>query len=351
MKPFDVSVLPQSSVLFLYQTRDEIQIDPEYQRMGEVWTLDKRQLLIDSILNGFDIPKIYFHELSSQFANKKHRYAIVDGRQRLESIWKFVDGEYPLSEEFDYLKDPSVKAAGLSYGELAKKYPRLKGIFDATSLTVISVRTEDLDLIEEMFSRLNEAVPLNAAEKRNALGGPMPIAIRRVAGFRFFKSRLSISNRRYQHRDLAAKFLHLVHTGKVADTKKVYLDAFVKNFRGAPANKVSPVVKRVRKVVKQMEGVFVRQDRLLRSAGMVVLYFLLFKDGIGEGWVDRITRSRLDGFERARAQNRKTAEKTIAKANYELLEFDRLTQTPNDSYALELRLKTIKKFILKKAGQ
>ena len=62
----------------------------------------------------------------------------------------------------------------MTYSDLGFKYPLLKARFDATSLSVISVRTEDIELIEDMFSRLNEAVPLNAPEKRNAFGGPLP---------------------------------------------------------------------------------------------------------------------------------------------------------------------------------
>jgi len=57
MTTFSVTQLVQSSVLYIYSTKDKIEIDPEYQRMGDVWTLDKRQLLIDSILNEFDIPR------------------------------------------------------------------------------------------------------------------------------------------------------------------------------------------------------------------------------------------------------------------------------------------------------
>ena len=48
---FDVFELRISSILYLYSRRSTISIDPEYQRMGGVWTLDKRQLLIDSIIN------------------------------------------------------------------------------------------------------------------------------------------------------------------------------------------------------------------------------------------------------------------------------------------------------------
>ena len=342
MTAFSVTALTQSSILYLYSTKDEIQLDPVYQRMGEVWPLEKRQLLIDSILNGFDIPKIYFHELIGQSQANKYKYAIIDGRQRLESIWSFIDGEYTLSKEFEYLNDSKVKAAGLTYRELGKNYPRLKAIFDGTTLSVIVVRTKDTDLIDEMFSRLNEAVPLNAAEKRNAFPGPLPGVIRKIATSPFFTKHLSISNKRYQHRDLAAKFLYLVHENRIADTKKIYLDDFVRSFRGKPTTQWAHLRPEVETLLHSMEKVFVKQDALLRSAGMIVLYFLLFKDAIRQGSVRKIARSGLEAFESDRQLNREKAEKDITKADYDLLEFDRLMQTPNDAYAIERRLGTLK---------
>lgn len=345
MSTFSVAELTQSSILYLYSTKDEIQIYPVYQRMGEVWPIEKRQLLIDSILNGFDIPKIYFHELVAQGSSKKYKYAIIDGRQRLESIWSFIDGDYPLSSEFEYQNDSKVRPAGLTYRELGQKYPRLKALFDATTLSVIVVKTADIDLIEEMFSRLNEAVPLNAAEKRNALGGPMPGAIRAIASLPFFTQRVAISNNRYQHRDLAAKFLYLVRQAGVADTKKIYLDNFVKAFKGRPMSEVNPLLRGVRPVLAAMDKVFVRKDSLLRSAGITVIYFLLFKNAIKERWVQSLSRSALERFEKARVENRKIAEEDIAKADYDLLEFDRLTQTPNDAYAIKIRLQTLTRYV------
>jgi hypothetical protein len=39
--------------------RDEIDFDPPYQRRGGIWTRRDKAFLIDSILNGFDIPKLY----------------------------------------------------------------------------------------------------------------------------------------------------------------------------------------------------------------------------------------------------------------------------------------------------
>ena len=62
--------MQNSAILRLNSERDEINIKPEYQREGGIWTKEKKQLLIDSILNDYDIPKLYFHALSAVFKEK-----------------------------------------------------------------------------------------------------------------------------------------------------------------------------------------------------------------------------------------------------------------------------------------
>ncbi len=341
----EISDLRQSTILYLYSDRKHIKIDPEYQRMGDIWTLEKRQLLIDSILNGFDIPKIYLHK----FANPRMeggvpvRYAIVDGRQRLEAIWKFIDGDYPLSDDFSYLNDPDVNVSGLTYKELGQKHPELKIKFDAYDLSVILIETDDIETIEDMFSRLNEAVPLSAAEKRNAFGGPIPIAVRSLGRHEFFKKRIPFSNSRYRHYDLAVKFLLFEDRGALVDTKKVYLDRFVKDWRDQKRPKPTKIQKSVKEVLDSMSGIFTESDPLLRSVGNVVLYFFLFRTALSEGWMRDVSRKSLADFEEQRTENRRKAQEDLAAADYDLLEFDRYVQTPNDAYALELRFKILMK--------
>ena len=80
--------LRNSTIMKIYFERDLINLEPEYQRLGNIWSPSKQQLLIDSIINEYDIPKIYFHELYPQVENKK--YAVIDGRQRLEAIFNFI---------------------------------------------------------------------------------------------------------------------------------------------------------------------------------------------------------------------------------------------------------------------
>lgn len=343
MNDFNISMLMPSTVLYLHSDRESFQLNPEYQRDSDIWPLEKRQLLIDSIINGYDIPKIYFHKFPKPrtINRKMYTHAIIDGKQRLSSIWSFIDGEISLSENIEYLPDRKIDLSGLTYNELGKEFPKLKTRFDSFPLAVVSIETDNIDLIEDMFSRLNEAVPLSAAEKRNALGGPMPPVIRKLSKEPFFANTLPFGNKRYRHFDLTAKFLLIEDRNKIVDTKKVYLDEFVKSWKGSSTGKANELGQSVMETTTTMAKTFTKSDSLLRSVGMVVLYYHLFRIARANKWLAKITRNKLLAFEKARLENRAIAEGEISKAKYDLLEFDRYTQTPNDAYAMSLRLKIL----------
>lgn len=353
MSEFSVFNLPQGAIQYLYSMRDTIWLDPPYQRMSDIWPEDKKQLLVDSVINGYDIPKLYFHELvpSKKVDKVFQKYAIIDGKQRLDALWGFMDGKFALADDFEYLHDDSVKAAGLTYRDLGEKYPLLKARYDATSLSVIAVRTDDIELIEDMFSRLNEAVPLNAPEKRNAYGGTLPKAIANLSAHAFFTDKLPFADRRYKHRDLATKFLMIESKDEVADTKKAYLDAFVRHWADEKrtAAEASKLIAAVKIHLERMSDIFVDEDSLLRSIGMTLLMFHFFRLLHKTACVSKVRREHFDLFEKARQQNRAEAEKDIANANYDLLEFDKYVQTPNDAYATRIRLGILVNFMRDRA--
>jgi len=340
---FDISELHANSVWKLYRMRDRIQLDPEYQRLSDIWTADKRQLLVDTILNGFDVPKLYFHKFQTPLKKdgKTYDYAIIDGKQRLETMWSFISGKMALADDFEYFHDPSVKAGGMTYTELGNANPDLKVQFDSFPLTAIVIETEDLEMIEEMFSRLNEAAPLTAPEKRNAYGGPIPRLIRKLATEPFFTKNLPFPNKRYRHFDLATKFLLAEDQKSVVDTKKAYLDEFVERFSDQPRTSVPKFMKRAQEAVSDMASVFVSKDLLLRQVGMVTVYYHLFRVARAENWTADVTRKKLVDFEKLRDANRKKAETKLAAANYDLVEFDRYAQSPNDAGAVKFRLRVI----------
>jgi hypothetical protein len=346
---FSVFVLPQGAIQFLYSIRKSIWLDPPYQRVSDIWSPDKRQLLVDSVLNGFDIPKLYFHELvpSRRLGDLLQRYAIIDGKQRLDALWGFIDGKFALAEDFEFLHDDTVQAAGLTYEELGKKYPHLRAQFDATSLAVIAVRTDDVELIEEMFSRLNEAAPLNAPEKRNAFGGTLPPAIRDLASHHYFSHKIPIRDRRYKHRDLAAKYMLIESKDAITDTRKVYLDSFVKDWASSDRSESDARLLRsgVERHLDAIAMVFVDSDPLLRSIGMNILIFHFFRLLGKTGSVDKVSRSHFELFDKARQANRLAAQLDLSGARYDLMEFDKYAQTTHDAFAHRIRLGILVRFM------
>ena len=275
---FRIAAMQDSSVLMIYSKREHIHTRPPYQRMGDVWNLEKRQLLIDSLLNGFDIPKLYFHEFMpvKKIGNQTFRYAIVDGKQRLETIWKFIEGDFPLASDFKYFADPKVNAANMTYADLSNKYPSLKISFDSRTLPIITIQTEDTDLIEEMFSRLNEAVPLNAAEKRNAWGGACrkSSANSRSMRFLFAHSRLK-TNGTSTSTSPRSFSCSSTMTRLRTQRKKDSLDALVLEFAHKRLADADMLKKRCEPVLDAMVGLFTKEDSLLKSIGMITVYYAL----------------------------------------------------------------------------
>lgn len=341
-----------STILRINSEIDIINTDPEYQRKGGVWTLQKKQLLIDSILNDYDIPKLYFHNYTTHQKEEnggRFDYAIIDGRQRIEAIWEFINGDFAIADEFEYLGDPSIKAGGLTYSDLANEYPKIKIRFDSYLLPIILVETEDIDLIEDMFSRLNEAVPLNAAEKRNALGGPMAGAIRDLALHSFFTHKVRFNNNRYQHREVAARLLFLEYilstAGKLADTKKPYLDKMVIDYR-ENNNDATLLLNKAKTVLDAMSSVFGNYDDLLRSQSSITVYYMTFKNALEKNLSQRVTRKGIIDFYSAIAENRRMAESDITKSNYEFLEFERMSQQgTNDAFSIRERTRILSEFL------
>lgn len=335
--------LKNSTIMMLHSEKDEIKLNPPYQRLGGIWTREKKQLLIDSILNDYDIPKIYFHLYErSKKIETGCNYAVIDGRQRLETIWEFIEGDFNLSSEFIYQRDETKVMANLSYFDIAKEYPRIKVQFDSFILPVILVSTEDEDLIEDMFTRLNEAASLNAAEKRNAFGGFVVQAIRDIANHHFFANNVRFLNKRYQHMEVAARLLfteyNITNEARLYDTKKTYLDTFAKNTKLASNSEINKCRDKVFGILDLMSNEFSDKDILLQSQGNMVLYYLLFKKAFELGKVNNIVRKRFFEFRDVLKENREKAEAESIDVSYELLEYDRLTQQgTNDSSNIKER--------------
>jgi len=93
----NIQLLPLISIL---KKRNKISFKPKYQKTN-VWTIKKDQLLIDTILRGYDIPKIYF----TKSKDPNYEYEAIDGQQRLKAIWGFYNNVFPLGNDSRIFQD------------------------------------------------------------------------------------------------------------------------------------------------------------------------------------------------------------------------------------------------------
>ena len=70
--------------------REAIDVNPSYQRR-ERWPLQKQSALIESFLLNVPVPPIYLAE--DDFG----RYSVVDGKQRIMSVFAFIDDQLSLT--------------------------------------------------------------------------------------------------------------------------------------------------------------------------------------------------------------------------------------------------------------
>lgn len=289
---FSVRRYEARTLTWWYSRRDRIDFSPPYQRRGSVWDRETKAFLIDSILNGFDIPKIYLADFSlgkSLLNVHSKLFAVIDGRQRLETLFEFFDDTLKLEATFEYSPDPALSLGGLRYSDLQKRFPDIATDFDNYNIDVMSVFTEDQALINDMFVRLNQNRPLTGAEIRNAMKGVAPKIIRQIAEHEFFHTRIAFSVARGQDRNSAAKLLMTEFRGGLFSTQRNVLDTFVITAAKADDTFVTAAVQaestdlqsaanRVISTLDNLNKIFKPRDSMLKTEGNLVVYFWLVRN-------------------------------------------------------------------------
>lgn len=208
------------TVRMLADLRGRINTNAEYQR-GKVWSIPQQQLLIDSIMRGFDLPKIFLRKLPD---GSELLFDVVDGVQRLTAIWCYLSDEYSLPKNFTYPDLGSV--GGKSWSDLPQD---AKDRLEFAKITVTELRTSEKEDIHELFQRLQKGEPLNAAEKRNAMLGPVKEFVAEELARHSLWPDTALKPQRYGWHEMSAIALALIKEGgatglKAADLYVLYED-------------------------------------------------------------------------------------------------------------------------------
>jgi hypothetical protein len=201
-----------------------LSLNPSFQR-GDLWSLDAKSYLVDSVLRGFPIPKVFLRtriDAATQVASRE----VVDGQQRLRAILEFASGELRLNRRAgDY--------AGLEYRQLDDE---LKQSFLSYSVSVEQLLGASDEDVLEVFARLNTfTVPLNSQEQRHAkYSGEFKFAVRLASqalrGFWEQHRLFSVQQRvRMQDDQFTAEMFGILLKG-VVNAGRPYLDGLYKAY-------------------------------------------------------------------------------------------------------------------------
>lgn len=233
---FDVSQRRVRDLVADYHNK-ELDPRPPFQR-GYVWDRTKASRLIESVLLNVPLPLIYTAEEDNGLE------VVIDGQQRLLTLFHFIDGTFPRDgrpfrlTKLKIMKDLNKK----KFVDLDENYRRK---IQRYNIQIIKISAQsDADVKFEIFERLNSgAVSLNAQELRNCIyRGRFNDLLRELSQHDSFRKAIKSESAldRMKDAELVLRFLafyertYLNYPGGV----KSFLNEFMNDFRNLTDDKV-----------------------------------------------------------------------------------------------------------------
>ena len=138
----------------------QLDMNPPYQRKS-VWNSKDRRFFLDTVFRGYPSPPIFLHKKLDD--DQQTIYAVVDGKQRLQTLFLFGDDAITLPEDFgdDRLNGKVWSSLTAEQREVFWNY--------VVPVEFLTFDTRDTKSVSQAFDRLNRNMrKLEAQELRHA---------------------------------------------------------------------------------------------------------------------------------------------------------------------------------------
>jgi hypothetical protein len=175
----------------------EIDLDPDFQRKGNLWAPDVQSRLIESLMLRFPLPAFYFD------AGDEDKWLVVDGLQRLWTLKNFIVEKTLRLQGLEILRDYD----GKTFDELPR--PMQRRIMETQVTAYIIKPGTPLAVKYNVFRRINTGgLMLNPMEIRHALNqGPAASFLKDVSECRGFTDYIRASDKRMNDRELILRYV------------------------------------------------------------------------------------------------------------------------------------------------
>jgi hypothetical protein len=258
----------------------QINLNPGFQRQS-VWTLNDRRRLIQSIMAGYPLPSVFLYKRQQ---NGRLVYDVIDGKQRLETIFMFTKLGRFKRESFEVKVDLGAGLGWYDWPLIKRHFRANRAAFDSYKLQTVEV-TGDLSQIIDLFVRINSTGKrLTSGEKRHAKfyeSAFLKQAEKLVGRFRRYLEATRVLSAgqidRMKGTELFAELLMSIHNGGPIN-KKTALDRAIGN-DGINAHTLAKLVREFTRTLNLTKRMFpdLRQIRMHNSAEFYSLFLLVWE--------------------------------------------------------------------------
>jgi hypothetical protein len=192
-----------------------LDLKASFQR-NAVWSPGAQAYLIDTLIRKLPIPKIYLRVVTDEKGSTT--YQVVDGKQRLTAIFRFLDDKIILQDK--YSKD--IGLGGKRFTDLPVD---MRGNLFKYDMSVEELHDATRPEIKDMFARLNRTgAKLNGQELRHAANeGDFIQLAEEIAEDSYWGNIKMFGTqqiRRMLDIEYVSELLMMVHESKIIDRKK-----------------------------------------------------------------------------------------------------------------------------------
>lgn len=183
----------------------EIDLNPDFQRNGNLWNRKQMSRLVESILLKLPLPVFYFD------VSDTNKWIVVDGLQRLSTLKKFIVNEIDNKSNtkgFNLVDLEFLDLNGKNYTELDRSFKR---IIDETQIITYQIEAQTPKEVRySLFNRINTGgLTLNTQEIRQALNqsGDGVKFLQEISENETFKDVVGLSSKRMRDRELILRYI------------------------------------------------------------------------------------------------------------------------------------------------